>query len=372
MLAAGLYHGIMLVSFGGPRVPDDVMPFLRNVTRGRAIPTERLELVAEHYYHFGGASPINAQNDALAAALGAELAARGHRLPIWVGNRNWSPYLTDAVQQAHQSGCQRILAVLTSGYASYSSCRQYRDDLDAALVQTGLTGELKVNKVRQFFNHPGFVTPFADGLVAALGRLSSHDPTLTSADVEVIFTGHSLPIGAAMSSGFGAWREATGGAYLAQHRQVAEQVVQAVNLLQRAAGGPEVTHWQLAWQSRSGPAAQPWLEPDVNDAIAGLPGLGRKAVVTVPISFISDHMEVIWDLDIEAAATAAGLGLGYARAATPGTHPKFVTALADMIEERQSGRGDRAHIGRYGAWPDSCPPDCCPAPVRPHHQGARP
>ena len=180
------------------------MPFLRNVTRGRAIPSERLELVAEHYYHFGGASPINAQNDALAAALGAELAARGHRLPIWVGNRNWSPYLTDAVQQARQSGCQRILAVLTSGYASYSSCRQYRDDLDAALVQTGLTGELKVDKVRQFFNHSGFVTPFADGLVAALGRLSSHDPTLTSADVEVIFTGHSLPIGAAMSSGFGA------------------------------------------------------------------------------------------------------------------------------------------------------------------------
>ncbi|WIY81630.1 ferrochelatase [Propionimicrobium sp. PCR01-08-3] len=368
---ADSFDGIMLVSFGGPRTCDDVMPFLRNVTRGRGIPDARLTDVAEHYYHFGGASPINEQNDALVAALDAELHARGHRLPIWIGNRNWDPYLGDALTQAYQAGCRSLLTVRTSSYASYSSCRQYTEDLDKALAKTGLQGKLRLGKVRQFFNHPGFVAPFVAGLEHSLDRLQADNPGLTADDVEVIFTGHSLPLGAARSSGFGGWRSSEGGAYVAQHRQVAEQIVAAVRGARDGTETLGFRHWQLAWQSRSGPASQPWLEPDINDAIAELPAVGRKAVITVPISFISDHMEVVWDLDIEAAATAARLGLDYARVPAPGTHPAFVQGLADMIEERLGLREGRISTGAVGPWPDCCPADCCPPAIHPHTKAAQ-
>jgi ferrochelatase len=339
------YDAILLASFGGPEGQDDVIPFLRNVTRGRGIPEERLEEVAHHYRAFGGVSPINDQNRALKAALEAELAARGIDLPVLWGNRNWAPYLSDALREADERGLRTLLAIGTSAYSSYSSCRQYREDYAAALAETGLESSITIDKVRQFFDHPGFVQPFVDGVRAGLAEIGD------TAKVHVLFSTHSVPTADADRSGprdlgFGA-----GGAYAAQHRAVAEVVM---------ADHPGLG-WDLVYQSRSGPPSQPWLEPDINDRIDELAADGVTGLVIVPLGFISDHMEVAWDLDTEALDTARAHGMTAVRVPTPGVHPAFVSGLVDLVLERRDGvpTDERPALTALGPWFDVCRPGCC-------------
>jgi ferrochelatase len=348
------YDAILLAGFGGPEGQDDVIPFLRNVTRGRGIPDERLEEVAHHYRHFGGVSPINEHNRELKAALEAELARRGVDLPVIWGNRNWDPYLNDAVREANERGFTKLIAIATSAYSSYSSCRQYREDYADALEDTGLAEVVQIDKVRQFFDHPGFVTPFVEGLRDALAKLEAEQAGLSrTTDVEVLFATHSIPTADAAKSGPAERGFGEGGAYAAQHLAVAEVVM-------REAGAADVP-WQLVYQSRSGPPTQPWLEPDVNDAIAELPAAGRKAVVIVPLGFVSDHMEVMWDLDEEAMETAEEHGLAAIRVPTPGVHPAYVAGLVDLVMERVHGTpaAERPHLTDLGPWYDTCRPGCC-------------
>ncbi|WP_431779203.1 ferrochelatase [Microbacterium aurantiacum] len=355
------YDAILLAGFGGPEGQEDVIPFLRNVTRGRGIPDERLEEVAHHYRHFGGVSPINAQNRALKAALEEELARRGLRLPVYWGNRNWAPYLTEAVTEAADAGHTTLLGLATSAYSSFSSCRQYREDFARALEDSGLADTVTIDKVRQYFDHPGFVQPFIDGVRDAVaGFLADGVP---AASVHVLFSTHSIPTADAQRSGpregdprhrdFG-----EGGAYAAQHLAVAEVVMAAV-----AAEIPEAADvpWELVYQSRSGPPTQPWLEPDVCDVIEELPGRGARAVAVVPVGFMSDHMEVMWDLDTEALEAAEAAGLRAVRTPTPGIDPVFVSGLVDLVEERLHGTpaGDRPHKTDLGPWFDVCRTACC-------------
>jgi ferrochelatase len=346
------YDAIVLAGFGGPEGQDDVIPFLRNVTRGRGIPDERLEEVAHHYRHFGGVSPINEQNRRLKAALEAELASRGIDLPVIWGNRNWDPYLTDALREARERGFGTLLGLATSAYSSYSSCRQYREDFAGALEATELGAELRVDKVRQYFDHPGFVEPFVDGLRTALADLAERG--IAEDATRVLFATHSIPTGDAERSGPRDRDLGEGGAYAAQHRAVAEVVM-------REAGAGAGTRWQLVYQSRSGPPTQPWLEPDVNDAIAALPAEGVEAVVIVPLGFVSDHMEVLWDLDTEATETAEEHGLVVIRTPTPGTHPAYVRGLVDLVLERVHGTptAERPALTALGPWYDVCRPGCC-------------
>ncbi|ARJ04024.1 ferrochelatase [Cnuibacter physcomitrellae] len=349
------YDAILLASFGGPEGQEDVIPFLRNVTRGRGIPDERLEEVAHHYRHFGGVSPINAQNRELKAALEAELADRGIDLPVIWGNRNWDPYLADALRDAHADGHRTLIAIATSAYSSYSSCRQYREDFAAALAETGLEGELVIDKVRQFFDHPGFVAPFIDGLEAGLAEVTTANPEIDlTTEVEVLFTTHSIPTADAGKSGPASRGFGEGGAYEAQHRAVAEVVMAAVD---SAEGVP----WQLVFQSRSGPPSQPWLEPDINDVIASAPERGIKAVVIVPIGFVSDHMEVMWDLDNEAMESCREAGIHGVRVPTPGVDPAYVSGLVDLVIERIVGTPGSARPAttELGPWYDVCRPGCC-------------
>lgn len=345
---------LLLASFGGPEGPDDVMPFLENVTRGRGVPRERLEAVAVHYYELGGVSPINEQNRALIAALEAELAARGIDLPLYWGNRNWDPYFSDTVRRIRDDGHRRVLAVTTSAYSSYSGCRQYREDLAGALVETELAGELAVEKVRAYFDSPGFLEPFVDGIAEALADLGDAAP------VEVLFTTHSIPTAMNDSSG------PDGGAYVAQHEAAAEIVAQLVR-----DAGATMPPWSVVFQSRSGPPQVPWLEPDVNDAIRAAAERGVQAVVIVPLGFVSDHVEVIWDLDTEAAQTCEELGLAMRRVATPGTDPRFVSALVDLIVERLDGTAAPA-LSPLGPWRTPCAVGCCPnlRTEKPHVAGA--
>ncbi len=343
---------ILLASFGGPEGQDDVIPFLENVTRGRGVPRERLESVAGHYRQLGGVSPINEQNRALIAAIEAELANRGIDLPVYWGNRNWAPYFADAVQQMHDDGHRRVLAVTTSAYSSYSGCRQYREDIAGALVETELTGTLTIEKVRAYFDSPGFLEPFADGIVAALADLGDVAP------VEVLFTTHSIPITMNDSSG------PKGGAYVAQHEAAAELVAQLVR-----DAGTAMPPWSVVFQSRSGPPQVPWLEPDINDAIRAASERGVRAVVVVPLGFVSDHVEVIWDLDTEAAQTCEEIGIEMRRVTTPGTDPRFVSSLVDLIAERLGGAAAPA-LSNLGPWRTPCAAGCCPTPRRP--QGAGP
>ncbi|WP_454130342.1 ferrochelatase [Microbacterium aurum] len=344
------YDGILLLGFGGPEGQDDVIPFLRNVTAGRGIPDERLEEVAHHYRHFGGVSPINDHNRELMAALDAELAARGLDLPVYWGNRNWMPYVSDALQAAHADGRTRLLAIATSAYSSYSSCRQYREDLADAVEATGLAGLVEIDKVRQFFDHPGFVAPFAEGVAAGLQRL--HADGFADDEIEILFSTHSIPNSDADRSGPAERDLGPGGAYVAQHTAVAEAIVARLGT---------ACAWQLVYQSRSGPPQVPWLEPDINDAMQELPAAGRKAVLIVPLGFVSDHMEVLWDLDTEALETAQELGLTAIRTPTPGTHPAYVAGLVDLVAERLAGTApeDRPHETALGPWYDVCRPGCC-------------
>lgn len=384
------YDAVLLVSFGGPEGQDDVIPFLRNVTRGRGIPEERLEEVAHHYRHFGGVSPINDQNRALRAALRAELDARGLDLPVLWGNRNWDPYVADALREAHAAGHRRLLAVVTSAYSSYSSCRQYREDLAGALIETGLQDELTIDKVRQYFDHPGFVSPFVEGVRGALVR--THDALLAHAgggatgpaevdlarDAHVLFVTHSIPTSTAVASGPRDAQLGEEGAYGAQHRAVADVVMASIGSNDGpTAGSTSGAHgaalagvpWSLVYQSRSGAPTTPWLEPDINDAIAELAERGVKAVVIAPIGFVSDHLEVMWDLDEEALTTARDAGLHAERVPTPGVHPAFVAGLVDLVQERLAGQTDpvtprsRPALTPLGPWYDVCRPGCCLNPA---------
>ncbi|QWT24701.1 ferrochelatase [Subtercola sp. PAMC28395] len=351
------YDAILLASFGGPEGQDDVIPFLKNVTRGRGIPDERLEEVAHHYRAFGGVSPINEQNRQLKVALEAELVSRGIDLPVLWGNRNWAPYLSEALLEADAAGYTKLIAIGTSAYSSYSSCRQYREDYARALEETGLGEKLQIDKVRQFFDHPGFVSPFIDGVTTAFEQVAEALPGIDLAsEVEVLFTTHSIPTADADRSGppergFGA-----GGAYEAQHRAVAEVVMAAVGV-----GRSSMPDWQLVFQSRSGPPTQPWLEPDINDAIAELPARGVRAVVIVPLGFVSDHMEVKWDLDNEATQTAADNDLYSVRVPTPGIHAEYVSGLIDLVLERVNGTptAERPSLTELGPWYDVCRSGCC-------------
>ncbi|MBW4041089.1 MAG: ferrochelatase [Acidobacteria bacterium] len=347
------YDAVLLASFGGPEGQEDVIPFLRNVTRGRGIPDERLEEVAHHYRHFGGVSPINAQNRALKAALETELAARGVDLPVYWGNRNWGPYLADALQEAAADGARTLIAIATSAYSSYSSCRQYREDFARELDGTGLADTMVIDKVRQYFDHPGFVAPFTAGVADGLAELERRVPGIDLAtEAHILFCTHSIPEGDAAKSGPAARGFGEGGAYAAQHRAVAEVVV--------ARAGRDVP-WDLVYQSRSGPPTQPWLEPDVNDALRDLAARGIRGVLLVPLGFVSDHMEVMWDLDEEATETAEGLGLVAVRTPTPGVDPAYVAGLVDLVLERVHGTpaGDRPAETALGPWYDVCRPGCC-------------
>ncbi|WP_149203480.1 ferrochelatase [Actinotalea subterranea] len=386
------YDAVLLVSFGGPEGQDDVLPFLRNVTRGRGIPDERLEEVAHHYRAFGGVSPINAQNRDLRAALDAELGSRGLDLPVYWGNRNWDPYLRDALLEAHAAGHDRLLAVVTSAYSSYSSCRQYREDLAGALAETGLTGQMTIDKVRQYFDHPGFVTPFVQGVRAALVR--AHEALGADADLardaHVLFATHSIPTSTAVASGPPDADLGPDGAYGAQHRAVADVVMASVGTASDvgtggATGQLSAVPWSLVYQSRSGAPTTPWLEPDINDAITELAERGVRAVVIVPLGFVSDHMEVMWDLDEEALTTARDAGMHAERVPTPGVDPAFVTGLVDLVEERlardpaDAGQGPRPRpaLTSLGPWYDVCRPGCCTNPamrgeVRPAVAGIAP
>ncbi len=342
------YDAVLLLSFGGPERPDDVMPFLRNVTAGRGVPDERLAQVAEHYHRFGGRSPINGQNRALVVALRAELAARGVDLPVLWGNRNWAPYVTDTLREAHQAGHRRVLVVTTSAYSSYSSCRQYREDLAGALLTLAGEGRLlDVDKVRPYFNHPGFVEPNARAATTALRSLpqGSH----------LVFVTHSVPVAMDDASGPGGHLDS---AYSGQHRDVAAVVAASVS---RQVG--RKVPWELVYCSRSGPPSQAWLEPDVGDHLRALHAAGAPGAAVCPIGFVSDHLEVVYDLDTEAADVAAELGLPFARAVTAGTDPAFVAGLVDLAAERAAqARGDqpdRPSAGRRGPAPAVCPVGCC-------------
>jgi ferrochelatase len=332
------YDALIVISFGGPEGPDDVMPFLRNVTRGRDVPDERLALVAEQYRSTGGRSPINDQNRALVAAIEHELAAHGPELAVYWGNRNWHPYLSDAVAQMRDDGVERALAFVTSAYSSYSACRQYLDDIQAARSTVG-AGAPTIDKLRQFWNHPGFVEPFRDGVGAAIRTLTTGADALDLADVRLVGTAHSLPSSMAATSDYEV------------------QLRDALDLVAAAAPGVQA---DLVWQSRSGPPQVPWLEPDVNDHLRALADQGARGVVVAPIGFVSDHQEVVYDLDITARATADELGLRMERVPAPGTDPRFVTMVRELIDER-TGSVPPSALGSLGVRPAPCAAGCCPS-----------
>ena len=306
------YDAFLLVSFGGPEGPDDVMPFLENVTRGRGIPPERLASVAEHYYAVGGVSPINQQCRELLAAVRADFSASGLSLPVYWGNRNWPPYLADTVRAMADDGVQRAVAFVTSAYSSYSSCRQYLDDIEQARAAVGPDAP-GIDKIRRFFNHPGFIEPFADAV-----RRAGYVARRAAGRAHLVFTAHSVPVAMAEASGPGGGR-----------RYVAELTEAARLIAERTGGGSHP--YTLAYQSRSGPPSQPWLEPDVCDHLGDLAKSGTGAVVVIPVGFVSDHMEVRHDLDVEAAQSAESLGLAFARAATPGSHPRFASMITELV-----------------------------------------
>ncbi|MFY1671946.1 ferrochelatase [Plantactinospora sp. WMMB334] len=338
------YDAVVLISFGGPERPDDVLPFLTNVTRGRNVPPDRLAEVAEHYQHFGGVSPINQQCRDLLAAIRADFAAHDLDLPVYWGNRNWHPLLADTVSQLRDDGIRSALGFVTSAYGGYSSCRQYLEDIATARAAVGPDAP-RIDKLRQYWDHPGFVEPHADAVASALATL---DPGRRDS-TRLVFTAHSVPVSMAASAG------PSGGRYEAQLRETAALVAE------RAAPG---LPYDLVWQSRSGPPQVPWLEPDVNDHLRALPAEGVTSVVVSPIGFVSDHLEVVWDLDTEAAATAKQLGLDFVRAATPGTDPRFVAMVRELVTERLNpvDTAPRRRLGTLPAW-DTCPAGCC-QPVR--------
>jgi ferrochelatase len=330
---AGHYDALLVLSFGGPEGMADVIPFLENVTRGRNIPAERLAEVAEHYYHFGGVSPINAQNRALIDALETELHAHDIKLPIYFGNRNWEPFLTDTLRQMREDGVRDVLVFVTSAYSSYSGCRQYREDVTRAVEELS-ADDMRFDKIRVFFNHPGFITPMAENLKAELNLLTPEE----RAGTQVVFTAHSIPLSMASGSAY------------------EKQLLEASRLVAEMAGAER---YQLAWQSRSGPPHVPWLEPDILDVLDELAAAGTQRVIVLPIGFISDHLEVLFDLDEEAKERAAELGMAFSRLPTVGTDPLFVSMIRELIQERLTDHPERRAIGVFGPNHDLCPLNCC-------------
>jgi ferrochelatase len=328
------YDAVLVLSFGGPEKPDDVMPFLENVLRGRNVPRERMLAVAEHYHHFGGKSPINDQNRALIAGLERELASHGIHLPIYWGNRNWHPLLADTLREMRDRGVRKALAFVTSIFSSYSGCRQYLEDIDRA--RAGVEGAPEIHKLRKFYNHPLFIAAQADEVRTALAGRSAH----------IIFTAHSIPLTMAQTSD-----------YQKQLQESCRLVSEQVDIPEQVGRND----WRLAFQSRSGPPEQPWLEPDIGDVLREMQPGSRVAVV--PIGFVSDHIEVIYDLDEEAQAIARERGVDLVRAPTVGVHPKFLQMIRELIEERLGSAQPRA-IGQYPPSHDVCRADCCPAPAR--------
>lgn len=330
---------LLYVSFGGPEGNEDVMPFLENITRGRRIPRERLLEVAEHYYHFGGKSPINDQNRRVISALQKELLRRDISLPIYFGNRNWEPFVTDALEAMQKDGHESALAFFTSVFSCYSGCRQYRENICAAQEQLGRSAP-RIAKVRNFHNHPGYIAAVVDRVRVALAELSEYQ----AETIEIVFTAHSIPLPMAEKS-----------AYAQQFQYSSSLVMESFD---------SRYNWRIAYQSRSGAPGSPWLEPDILDVLRTLHDEGKKAVVVVPIGFVSDHVEVLHDLDREAKESAAELGLGWARALAVGDHPEYIRMIADLIEERIFNKPERPVLGSCGAMPDVCPENCCLAGER--------
>jgi protoporphyrin/coproporphyrin ferrochelatase len=369
MVSMPAYDAFLLLSFGGPEGPDDVLPFLENVTRGRGVPAERLAEVAEHYYAVGGASPINDQCRELLANIGAA----GLDLPMYWGNRNWHPFLEDTVREMADAGVERAIAFVTSAYSSYSACRQYYDDIDRAIAAVGPRAP-RIDKIRPYFNHPGFIEPFAASVADALATL----PGGASGGARLLCTAHSVPLGMAATSGSQTAGTAAPGT--AGGRYAAELGEAARLISERTVSGS--LPFDLVYQSRSGPPSVPWLAPDVNDHLRSLAAGGDvAAVVVAPVGFVSDHMEVVHDLEGEAAQTAASLGLAYARAKAPGSTPRFAQMVCELVAERTSG-GPALALGAFGlgafaGGADACPADCCRySPQRPGSappgQAARP
>lgn len=322
------YDALLVVSFGGPEGMDDVMPFLENVLRGRNVPRERMLSVAHHYEMFGGVSPINQQNRDLIEALKEELETHGPQLPIYWGNRNWHPLLPDTLRQMAAEGVQNALAFVTSAYSSYSSCRQYRENIASAQEKVG-AGAPRVDKLRAFYNHPLFIEANVDHVRDAWSQIEQ--------PAELVFTAHSIP------------------ETMAAHCDYAAQLQEAGGLIAAALG---IESWRLVYQSRSGSPSQPWLGPDIGDCLRELNARGVKNVVVAPIGFVSDHMEIVYDLDFEAQNLAQELGMKMVRAATAGTHPSFVKMIRELVLERVNNEPPR-FLGSRGPVHDVCPADCC-------------
>ncbi|MDA0832824.1 MAG: ferrochelatase [Planctomycetota bacterium] len=334
------YDALLVIGFGGPECRDDVIPFLENVVSGRAVPRERLLEVAEHYYHFDGVSPINQQARDLIAALREELDRHGIDLPIFWGNRNWNPMLTDTIREMKDQHIEHSIGLVLSAYSSYSGCRQYREDVMRAQSVVG-AGSPSVDKLRSFYNHPLFIDANYDRVQQAIEQL----PAAARADFRILFTAHSIPLSMADSS------------------QYVQQLTETSRLVAEKAG-LSADRWSLVYQSRSGRPDDPWLEPDILDALQTDARLGKKHVIIMPIGFLSDHMEVLFDLDEEARLRADELGMTMVRAGTVGTHPQFVSMLRELIEERLDPQRPKRSIGHFGPSHDTCPVDCCPAPRR--------
>lgn len=333
------YDAILVVSFGGPESRQDVLPFLENVLRGRNVPRERMLAVAEHYYHFGGKSPINEQTRELIAALKRELEQYGPNLPVYWGNRNWHPMLADTLRQMKHDGVGRALAFVTSAFSSYSGCRQYREDIARAQAELG-SGAPEVDRLRSFFNHPLFIEATEGRLRDALLEI----PADLRNDFQVVYTAHSIPLSMANTCDY------------------VQQLEEVKKLVSARLG---ITNDALVYQSRSGPPGQPWLEPDILEHLLEVKARNlASAVVLAPISFVSDHMEVLYDLDIEARQLCDSLPLPMSRAKTVGVHPKFIAMIRELIMERTSPGTDRRALGSLGPRQDVCAEDCCPAPQR--------
>ncbi|MGA3348747.1 MAG: ferrochelatase [Candidatus Sulfotelmatobacter sp.] len=332
------YDAILVVSFGGPERHEDVIPFLENVLRGRNVPRERMLAVAEHYYHFEGKSPINEQVRDLIATLEVELEAHGLNLPIYWGNRNWHPLLPDTLQKMKEDGVKRAIGFVTSAYSSYSGCRQYRENIAQAQREIG-PGMPEVDKVRAFFNHPGFIDANVERVLQAMNEV----PADAKQNVQIVYTAHSIPVLMANTSD-----------YLKQLEEVRRLVSEALGQKNDA----------LVYQSRSGSPGQPWLEPDILDYLRKVKAKNlASAVVLAPIGFISDHMEVLYDLDVEARQLCDELALPMTRAKTVGVHSKFITMIRELIEERMNPAIERKALGSLGARADICVENCCPPPL---------
>ena len=381
-MTTSTYDALLIVSFGGPEGMEEVLPFLENVLRGKNVPRERMLEVAEHYRRFGGVSPLNAQNRALIAALEKELAAGGPRLPIYWGNRNWHPLLPDTLRQMAADGVRRALGFFTSAYSSYSSCQQYLENIESARAEVG-PGAPQIDKLRAFFNHPGFIEAMTDRTREAIEQI----PDKRRGDARLAFTAHSIPLAMAQGCRYELQlREASrlvaaslGIENFSQHRlgegdrpHFFSGTVGAIDPAAKMGTVPATADvppgdlargsetWQLAFQSRSGPPSQPWLEPDIRDWLRSAKAAGASDVVIVPIGFVSDHVEVIYDLDVEARATCDELGINMVRAGTVGTHPRFIRMIRELIVERIENRVDRPAVGTLGPSHNVCPVDCCP------------